>query len=83
MLKLFQFNIELAVGFGASTSEVRVVQSVVSDRSHLTLRKVIDEIMSKQSDERNMASIAVKTICERYLVATAVSAAVFVVLTGT
>ena len=62
-------------GFSSSTTEVKVIQSVVNDRSALTLQKVITEIMSNPIDDidTNMASVTVKTVCERYLVATAVS----------
>ena len=59
-------------GFDVSTSEVNVITSVVNDRSPHTLQSVISEIIKCQNDESNSASVVVKTVCERYLSATAV-----------
>jgi len=61
------------LGFSSSIYEVKVIQSVVNDRSSLTLQKVIFEIMSKLDDDVDAANVTVKTVCERYLDATAVS----------
>ena len=60
------------LGFDASTSEVNVIMSVVNDRSSHTLQSVISEIIKNQNGESNSASVVVKTVCERYLSATAV-----------
>jgi len=63
----------LNIGFRESTDKINVIQSVVNDRSLLTLKTVIAEIRNKQIDSTDLISVTVKTVCERYLVETAVS----------
>ena len=72
----FQFprkSHNLFLGFDAGSSDVKVIHSVVNDRSALTLQSVIAEIMECRDDDSGRASVVIKTVCERYLTATAVS----------
>ena len=58
------------VGFDSNSSQINVIESVVNDRSSLTLQDVIEKILSGPESGKNCLSVALKTICERYVEAT-------------
>ena len=67
-------NRNFFLGFHSHNREVNIIHSVVNDRSPHTLESVICDIIKSENDERNSASVVVKTVCERYLSSTAVCA---------
>ncbi|XP_076810012.1 E3 ubiquitin-protein ligase rnf213-alpha-like isoform X1 [Clavelina lepadiformis] len=61
------------IGFDASSSEINVIESVINDRSNLTLQNVIEKILGGPNSGKNIISVALKTVCERYMEATSVT----------
>ncbi|XP_076810018.1 E3 ubiquitin-protein ligase rnf213-alpha-like isoform X2 [Clavelina lepadiformis] len=61
------------IGFDSNSSQINVIESVVNDRSSLTLQNVIEKILSGPESGKNCLSVALKTICERYVEATSVT----------
>uniref|UniRef100_H2XPN8 Uncharacterized protein n=2 Tax=Ciona intestinalis TaxID=7719 RepID=H2XPN8_CIOIN len=68
-----QFDEE--AGFETNGNRINVVQSVVNDRSTLSLEEVIQRIQEDldQTENEDNVGTTVKTVCERYLSGTAVT----------
>ena len=55
-------------------NDVNAILSVVNDRSLHTLQSIISALLNKAIDESIDESTIVKTVCERYISKTSVSA---------
>ena len=59
--------------FGTGGDKIAVLESVLLDRSKLTLNEVIDRIQNDLKGPSQGIASAIKTICQRYFSNTAVS----------
>ena len=57
-----------------SMNDVNAILSVVNDRSLHSLQSIISALLNKAIDESIDESTVVKTVCERYILKTSVSA---------
>nr|XP_018671622.1 LOW QUALITY PROTEIN: E3 ubiquitin-protein ligase rnf213-alpha-like [Ciona intestinalis] len=66
-----QFNHD--VGMVSTSSDINVVQSVVDDRSEMSLGEIIQKLSNMDGAAHHGASVAVKTIAHRYIEKTSVT----------